>query len=183
MTKSLIRLFDFLFSFLGLILLFPILVIIFIIGLFLNGSPLFKQKRVGCEQKQFILIKFRSMEIETKSAPTHLIDKSKITPFGNFLRRSKFDELPQLFNVLLGEMSLVGPRPCLTNQKKLIIEREKRGVYRVKPGITGLAQISGIDMETPKLLAKTDLIMIKKMNLYYYFYYIYKTLTLVLKKK
>ena len=78
-------------------------------------------------------------------------------------------------------MSLVGPRPCLLNQKKLIYERKKRGIFKVKPGITGLAQIAGINMKTPTLLAKTDLKMIKKMNLYYYFYYILKTLLLILK--
>ena len=99
-----------------------------------------------------------------------------ITKFGNFLRVTKLDEVPQLFNVLVGDMSLVGPRPCLVNQKKLIREREKRGVFKVKPGITGLAQISGINMKTPILLAKTDLKMIRDMNLYFYFYYILKTL-------
>ena len=178
-----IRFFDLVFSFLGLLILSPILISLFIIGFFENGSPLFKQKRVGYDQKLFLLIKFRSMKKNTKSAATHLINNSMITPFGFFLRRTKLDELPQLLNVFLGNMSLVGPRPCLLNQTELISERRKRGVFNVKPGITGLAKISGIDMETPKLLAKTDLKMIKKMNLYYYFYYIFKTLTLVMKKK
>ena len=178
-----IRFFDLVFSFLGLLILSPLLILLIIIGLFENGSPLFKQKRVGYGQKLFLLIKFRSMKKNTKSVATHLINNSMITPFGFFLRRTKLDELPQLLNVFIGNMSLVGPRPCLFNQIELKNERRKRGVFNVKPGITGLAQISGIDMETPKLLAKTDLIMIKKMNLYYYFYYIYKTLTLVLKKK
>ena len=101
--------------------------------------------------------------------------------FGKFLRRTKLDELPQLFNVLYGNMSLVGPRPCLLNQKKLISERKKRGVFKVKPGITGLAQISGISMETPTLLSKIDLKMIKKMNLFYYFYYIFKTILTIVR--
>ena len=177
-----IRFFDFLLSLLGLIILSPLIILLWTIGLFVNGSPLFKQERVGQNQNLFLLIKFRSMRKHTKSAATHLIKSSTITPFGNFLRRTKFDEFPQLLNVLLGDMSLVGPRPCLFNQKKLISERKKRGVFNAKPGITGLAQISGINMKTPTLLAKTDLIMIKRMNLFKYFYYIIKTFILILKK-
>jgi lipopolysaccharide/colanic/teichoic acid biosynthesis glycosyltransferase len=106
-----------------------------------------------------------------------------MTFFGIFLRNYKLDELPQLWNVLLGDMSLVGPRPCLLNSKTLIRERKKRNVFKVKPGITGLAQISGINMKTPTLLAKTDLKMIKKFNILYYFYYILVTFVIVLKKK
>ena len=178
-----IRLFDFLFSFLGLIILSPLLTFLWIVGFLENGSPIFKQQRVGYKQKSFLLIKFRTMKRDTKSAATHLIDKSMITSFGQFLRRNKLDEIPQLLNVLTGDMSLVGPRPCLSIQKKLISERKKRGVFKVKPGITGLAQISGINMKTSSLLAKTDLKMIKKMNLYNYFYYIFQTILLILKKR
>lgn len=178
-----IRLFDFLFSFVGLIILSPLLIILWIIGLLENGSPIFKQQRVGRKQKLFLLIKFRSMKKDTKSVATHLIDNSSITSFGYFLRQTKFDEIPQLLNVLIGDMSLVGPRPCLSIQKKLISERKKRGIFKVKPGITGLAQISGINMKTSLLLAKTDLKMIKKMSLYYYFYYIFQTILLILKKR
>ena len=98
--------------------------------------------------------------MDTKSVATHLVKNPKITSFGLFLRKTKLDELPQLINVFLGNMSLVGPRPCLINQKKLIVERKKLGVFRVKPGITGLAQISGITMKSPTLLAKTDKKMI-----------------------
>jgi len=177
-----IRLFDLLFSIIGLVLLFPLIIMLWIIGLITNGSPIFLQYRVGYKQKLFLLIKFRTMKINTKSAPTHLVDSSKITPFGNFLRKNKFDEIPQLINVFLGDMSLVGPRPSLSNQTKLINERKKRGIFNVKPGITGLAQISKIDMRKPLLLAKTDFQMIKKMNLYYYFYYIIMTLIILIKK-
>ena len=178
-----IRIFDFIISFLLLFFLLPILISLYFIGLLSNGSPLFKQNRVGYNQKIFLLVKFRTMKINTKSVATHLLDTSMITPFGHLLRSSKLDELPQLFNVLLGHMSLVGPRPCLPNQKRLIIERKKRHIFSVKPGITGLAQISGIDMKDPILLAKTDLRMIKNMNLYYYFYYLFKTIIFIMKKK
>ena len=171
-----IRIFDFLFSLIGLIFLFPLLVFIFFISLFENGSPLFVQSRVGYNIKSFSLIKFRTMPPGVRSAGTHLIKNIQLTSFGFFLRRTKIDEIPQLLNVFLGDMSLVGPRPCLFNQRKLINERKKRGVFKVRPGITGLAQISGINMKTPTLLAKTDQKMIKNMNLYKYFYYILRTI-------
>ena len=170
------RIIDLVFSFLGLIFLLPILIILFIIGFFENGSPLFFQTRVGRHQRSFIIVKFRSMPLHSLSVPTHLMKNTVITSFGNFLRKTKLDEIPQLYNVLKGDMSLVGPRPCLLSQKRLINERKKRGVFKVRPGITGLAQISFITMKKPKLLAKTDSKMIKKMNLFYYFYYILKTI-------
>lgn len=176
-----IRLFDFLLSLIGLIFLSPLLILIYFINLLDNGSPLFIQKRVGRNLKSFLLIKFRTMPIKTKSAGTHLIKNIKLTSFGYFLRRTKLDEIPQLINVILGDMSLVGPRPCLFNQRKLISERKKRGVFRVKPGITGLAQISNVNMKTPTLLSKIDLKMIKKMSLLNYFYYILITLLQVTK--
>ena len=170
------RIFDFLFSLIGLIFLSPLLIFVFFIGLFDNGSPLFIQSRVGYNLKSFSLIKFRTMPMGVRSAGTHLIKNIKLTSFGNFLRRTKIDEIPQLLNVLLGDMSLVGPRPCLFNLRRLISERKKRGVFKVRPGITGLAQISGINMKTPTLLAKTDQKMIKNMSVYNYFYYIFKTI-------
>ena len=178
-----IRLFDFLFSSLGLIILLPIFFFIYFIVLFKDGSPFFRQWRLGQNQKLFLLIKFRTMKIETKSVATHLVDQSMITSLGYFLRRTKIDEVPQLVNVLLGDMSLVGPRPCLENQIELINERNKRGVFRIKPGITGLAQISEITMETPILLAEADYKMMNQMNLYNYFYYIFQTLLLIIRKK
>jgi len=176
-----IRLFDFFFSLIGLLFLSPLLIFIFLFGLFENGSPLFIQRRVGHNLKSFLLIKFRTMPVDTRSAGTHLVKNVKLTSFGYFLRRTKIDEIPQLLNVFLGDMSLVGPRPCLFNQKKLINERKKRGVFKVRPGITGLSQIVGINMKTPTLLAKTDKKMIKEMSFYNYFYFILKTIFKVIR--
>jgi O-antigen biosynthesis protein WbqP len=171
-----IRIFDIFFSLMGLVFLSPLLILLWFLSFLDNGSPLFLQKRVGQNLKYFKLIKFRTMPISTRSAATHLIKNIKLTYFGYIMRRTKLDEIPQLFNVLLGDMSLVGPRPCLINQRKLIFERKKRGVFKVRPGITGLAQISGVNMQTPTLLSKTDLKMIKQMNLFNYFYFIFKTI-------
>jgi lipopolysaccharide/colanic/teichoic acid biosynthesis glycosyltransferase len=169
------RIFDILFSFFGLLILSPIILLLLIIGLFDTGSPLFRQVRVGVNQKPFKLLKFRSMHINAPSVATHLASVHAITPFGRFLRKSKLDELPQLWNVLVGDMSLVGPRPNLFNQIELIEEREKRGVYSIRPGITGLAQIHKIDMSTPRRLAETDAKMISKFNVLYYFKFIFLT--------
>ena len=115
-----IRIFDFLFSFFGLLFLWPILLIICVLGYFDTGSPIFRQERVGRNQKPFTLIKFRTMPVNTQSVATHLVGASSVTKLGSFLRKTKLDELPQLINVVKGEMSLVGPRPCLFNQKELI---------------------------------------------------------------
>ena len=171
-----VRIFDILFSFLGLILISPILIVLIIIGYFDTGSPIFRQERVGKGKQPFRLMKFRSMHVNTTSVATHLASASSITPFGSFLRKSKLDELPQLWNVLVGDMSLVGPRPNLFNQEELIHERYSRGVYSVRPGITGLAQINKIDMSTPHLLAETDAKMIKDLKTLGYFKYILLTL-------
>ena len=171
-----IRIFDIIFSLIGLLILSPIMFLLFIIGLFDTGSPLFNQVRLGKGKKPFKLLKFRSMDVNTQSVATHLVQSSVITKWGSFLRKSKLDELPQLINVLNGDMSFVGPRPNLPNQKELIEEREARSVYNIRPGITGLAQINKIDMSTPVLLAVTDAKMISELNIYQYFIYIINTL-------
>ena len=170
-----IRIFDTVFSLLGLIILSPILLSLFIIGFFDTGSPLFRQERVGVNKRPFYLLKFRSMHVNTQAMATDLVQVSAITKWGSFLRKSKLDELPQLFNVLAGDMSFVGPRPNLFNQIELIEERGKRGVYSIRPGITGLAQIQKIDMSTPQLLAETDAKMILQLNVLAYFKYIILT--------
>ena len=122
------RIIDFISSLFGLILLSPLLLTVFIFGFFDTGSPLFIQERVGKDKKPFKLIKFRTMAIGTRSIASHLASKSSITRFGLLLRKTKIDELPQLWNVLVGDMSLVGPRPNLFNQNELIIEREKENL-------------------------------------------------------
>lgn len=172
-----IRLFDFVFSLVGLVVGFPVLLLLTVIGLFDTGSPIFRQERVGRNKKPFTLVKFRTMKKDTASVASHLASTTSITPFGRFLRRTKLDELPQLWNVLTGDMSLVGPRPCLFNQEELIAEREVRGVLQARPGITGLAQVNEIDMSTPKLLAETDQKMLAEMSIRAYFHYILMTVT------
>jgi O-antigen biosynthesis protein WbqP len=169
------RLFDIFFSFIGLFLLFPIILILLSIGYLDTGSPIFRQERVGKNKKPFYLLKFRSMYVNTQSVATHLVQSSSVTKWGSFLRKSKLDELPQLFNVFIGDMSFVGPRPNLFNQIELIEERGKRGLYSVRPGITGLAQINKIDMSNPQLLAETDVKMIDNLNVLRYFKYIFLT--------
>jgi len=144
------------------------MLVICFIGIFDTGSPLFFQHRVGKRQKLFTLVKFRTMATNTDSVGTHLVNSASITKLGNFLRKTKLDELPQLFNVLTGQMSLVGPRPCLPNQIELVDEREKRGVFKVRPGVTGLAQVNEIDMSTPRKLARYDQLMINNMSLKLY---------------
>lgn len=170
-----IRILDIFISGLGLIFLSPMLLILATIGWIENRSPFFCQVRVGRHQLPFVLIKFRSMRPNTESIATHLVDVSAITPYGSFLRRTKVDEFPQLWNVLKGDMSLVGPRPCLFNQEQLISERAARHVFAVRPGITGLAQIMEIDMSTPRLLAIVDSRMIRALSLHNYFGYIMAT--------
>jgi len=167
--------FDFVFSLLGLVVGFPVLLVLTIVGLFDTGSPIFRQVRVGRHQKPFTLVKFRTMKVDTASVATHLASSASITRFGHFLRKTKLDELPQLWNVLKGEMSLVGPRPGLFNQEELTAERAKRGVFDVRPGITGLAQVNEIDMSTPALLAETDQKMIQSLTVANYFKYIFMT--------
>jgi O-antigen biosynthesis protein WbqP len=171
------KILDIVMAFLGLVATSPILLSVTVIGLFDTGSPIFLQKRVGKNKKIFVLIKFRTMSVETESVASHLANTTSITKLGAFLRKTKIDELPQLINVLKGEMSLVGPRPNLFNQNELINERDKLGVYNVLPGITGLAQVNNIDMSTPKLLAETDQRMIETLTLKNYFRYIIMTAT------
>jgi len=168
---------DVLLSGTGLLLLAPLLALLWLAGWFDTGSPLFRQQRVGRQQMPFVLIKFRTMRPDTASVGTHQVNPAAITPYGRFLRRSKLDELPQLWNVLKGDMSLVGPRPCLPNQTELVQERERRGVFVARPGITGLAQVQGVDMSEPARLAELDALMLDKISLGLYLRLLLMTVT------
>jgi O-antigen biosynthesis protein WbqP len=141
----------------GLIILTPVLIVVAIlVGITSKGFVLFRQVRVGRQEQTFVCNKFRTMHEGTTQRGTHEINSSALTSAGAFLRALKLDELPQLWNVLWGEMSLVGPRPCLPNQQELIAERRAREVFSVSPGITGLAQVQGVDISKPKQLAEID---------------------------
>ena len=176
LNTLLISFIDRLFALLGILMTSPLLVLILLIGFLDTGSPLFFQRRVGKQQRPFTLIKFRTMRVDTKNVATHQVNRNAVTALGVFLRKTKLDELPQLLNVLKGEMSLVGPRPCLLNQSELIFERQQLGVFAVLPGITGLAQVNGIDMSDPVRLAQWDERMIEGYGLSSYFKYLLLTL-------
>ncbi len=176
MNLIIFRLFDLILSSLGILLTSPVMLLIFTVGLFYDGRPIFKQERLGHKKVLFTLIKFRTMSINMPSVGTHFVDSKDVTSYGKFLRRTKLDELPQLLNVFKGDMSLVGPRPCLPNQSELISERDRFSVFDVKPGITGLAQISNVDMSTPKLLARIEAKMIITMSYANYFRYLFLTI-------
>ena len=170
-----IYIYDYFLSFALLIFLLPLLLLIYIVILLDIGSPLFIQKRVGKNKKIFYLLKFRTMKIGTPSLASHKINSSYVSYTGKFLRKFKLDELPQLINVLKGEMSLVGPRPNLPIQKDLIKARDKYNLYRFKPGITGLSQINKIDMSNPELLAESDNKMMININQIAYLKYLFRT--------
>ena len=170
------RVIDTLLSLFAVLLCLPLLLFIFLFILFTSGNPIFSQTRVGYNQRPFTIYKFRTMKEHTKWLPTHETPLDVIIKGGYFLRRSRLDELPQLLNVIKGDMSLVGPRPCLASQTELIELRNKRGCYEVKPGITGLSQLNNIDMSFPKSLAKVDQLMVRKFNICFYFAILFKTM-------
>lgn len=163
------RVIDFILALLGLIILSPLfLIIILLIKKDSKGPIIFKQKRVGKNKIIFNIYKFRTMKVDTPSdAPTHLLKDPDffITKIGKFLRKTSLDELPQLVNIIKGEMSIIGPRPALWNQYDLILERDKYGANDVHPGLTGLAQISGRDELSIEKKAIFDGIYIQKMSI------------------
>ena len=169
------RTLDIVFSLIGLVVGFPVFLVLYVLGLFDTGAPLFVQERVGLNLEPFNVVKFRTMSVKTPQVATHLADANSVTRYGRFLRKTKLDELPQLWNVLVGDMSMVGPRPNLFNQGELITHRVREGVYKIRPGITGLAQLNDIDMSMPELLAQTDAKMISELTLVKYFGYIIAT--------
>jgi O-antigen biosynthesis protein WbqP len=160
------RVFDVAAAAVGLIAASPVLFALAIaVRLTSNGPALFRQTRLGRHETPFVCLKLRTMHVGTPSVPTHEAPAGSLTALGAFLRRSKLDELPQLWNVLRGDMSLVGPRPCLLHQHKLVAERRQRGVFALRPGVTGLAQVSGVDMSDPVRCAEFDARYMASMGL------------------
>lgn len=168
MYKNIIkRVIDFVLSFLGAIILLPIFIIVgALIYIDDPGPVFFKQKRIGKNKKIFWLHKFRSMKMNTPDIPTHLLDNPEqyITRVGHILRLLSIDELPQIYDILFGKMSIIGPRPALWNQDDLIAERDKYGANAIKPGLTGWAQINGRDELPIDIKAKFDGEYTKKLN-------------------
>ena len=179
------RVFDFLISTFGILFLsLPMLIIALAIKIDSRGPIFFKQKRVGKGKKHFNILKFRTMRIDTPhDAPTHELSDPKkwITKVGGFLRKTSLDELPQLFNIWVGQMSIIGPRPALWNQFDLIEERDKYGANDVRPGLTGWAQINGRDELEIDVKAKFDGEYIEKMGFFFDCKCFFGTITSVLK--
>ena len=174
-NRTIFRLLDIFIASLAFFTFLPLIIFVYCLIYLENKSPIFKQVRIGKNKVKFTLIKFRTMKIGTESLATHLTDSKKITKIGRLLRKTKLDELPQLLNVIRGDMSLVGPRPCLPSQFELISRRSELNLYNYLPGITGLSQIMGIDMSDPSLISKTDYKMMRKLSLHSYFYYLLLT--------
>ena len=186
MYKSFLKRFlDFLLAVLGIVILaLPMLILVLAIKLDSPGPVLFKQKRVGIHKSHFNILKFRTMRIDTpKDMPTHMLENPQqwITKVGGFLRKTSLDELPQIFNIFLGQMSIIGPRPALWNQYDLIEERDKYGANDVLPGLTGWAQINGRDELEIPVKAKLDGEYIEKMSFLFDCKCFFGTITSVLK--
>lgn len=168
MYAKLKRIFDFLISLIGIIVLSPILLLIaIVIQIDSKGPIIFKQKRVGKNKEYFNMYKFRTMHVEAPSdTPTHLFKDSRkyTTKIGKFLRKSSLDELPQLINILKGDMSIIGPRPALWNQYDLIEERDKYNANSIRPGLTGWAQVNGRDELDIPLKAEYDGYYVKNIS-------------------
>ncbi|MEW6605945.1 MAG: sugar transferase [bacterium] len=164
------RFYDFVLSFIGLIVLSPLfLILIILIKLDSKGPILFRQKRIGRHKKHFYILKFRTMRIDTpKDTPTHMLENPEkwITKVGKFLRKTSLDELPQIINIIKGDMSIIGPRPALWNQYDLIEERDKFDVHKLYPGLTGYAQIHGRDELPISEKAKLDGYYVKHISLW-----------------
>lgn len=168
MYKFIKRILDIVLSLCGMIVLSPLfLVLIIAIKLDSKGPVLFKQKRIGLHKKHFFILKFRTMRIDTpKDTPTHLLENPEqwITKVGKFMRKTSLDELPQIWNIFVGDMSIIGPRPALWNQYDLIEERDRYGANDVLPGLTGWAQINGRDELPIKQKAELDGYYVKNMS-------------------
>jgi O-antigen biosynthesis protein WbqP len=159
------RAFDVAAAAVGLVLLAPVVAACaLLIRVSSKGPAIFRQWRVGKDERLFTCYKLRTMRCETAHLPTHEMTVAAVTPIGRHLRRLKLDELPQLWNILKGEMSFVGPRPCLPTQQELILARRRLGLAGLMPGITGVSQVAGIDMSDPERLAHSDARYVSKMS-------------------
>lgn len=179
------RLFDFLMSLIATIILSPVILIVALAVKFTSSGPmLFKQRRIGKDNVEFEIYKFRTMRINTPNVPTHLLENPEqwITPVGKFLRKTSLDELPQLFNILKGEMSIVGPRPALYNQLDLKEMRTEVGVHKLVPGLTGWAQINGRDEIPLSLKVNLDKEYLDRMSFLFDIKIIFMTVLSVLKR-
>lgn len=179
------RVIDLIISIMLLVVFFiPCLIVIILIKLTSKGPALYWSDRVGVDNKIFKMPKFRSMLIETPEVATHLLnDKSYLTPIGSFLRKSSIDELPQIYSVLIGDMGLVGPRPALYNQDDLISQRTECGVQKLRPGVTGWAQINGRDEISIEAKVKLDKFYLDNQSLFFDLRILFLTLVKVLLRK
>lgn len=180
------RIFDILSSLIAIILFSPILLVLAIIVKCTSQGPvLFKQRRIGKDNVEFMIYKFRTMRIDTPNVATHLLKNPEqyITPIGKFMRKTSLDELPQLFNILKGEMSVVGPRPALYNQYDLIEMRTNANVHMVRPGLTGLAQVSGRDELENEQKVHFDQQYVQKQSFFFDLKLIFLTVVKVFKSE
>ena len=163
------RLLDLLLSALGLVVTLPLLLVAVIaIRLETPGGAIFAQPRIGRNRRVFVCYKLRTMRKGTPQGASHEVGAAGTTRVGRFLRKTKLDEIPQLWNVIKGDMSLVGPRPCLPTQTELASERDKYGLHAIRPGITGPSQIAGVDMSVPAKLAALDATWLRERSLWAY---------------
>ena len=183
--KYIKRIIDFILSLVAIVIFSPfLLLIVILIKLDSEGPVLFKQKRIGMHKTHFYMLKFRTMRIDSpKDVPTHLLENPDqwITRMGKILRKTSLDELPQLFNIIKGEMSIIGPRPALWNQYDLIAERDKYGANDVRPGLTGWAQVNGRDELPIEVKAKYDGEYVQKMSFMFDLKCLLKTVVSVIK--
>lgn len=180
------RIFDFTVSLVLIIILIPVFLILALVVLIDSGSPvIFRQYRVGKGNKLFYIYKFRTMRVNTRNAATDDLEEAEqvITKSGHFLRKTSLDELPQLFNVLTGKMSFVGPRPLIPEEKEIRQIRKEYNVYSVRPGITGLAQVNGRDMLSAKEKALFDKEYVEKQSILLDVKIMFKTVLVVLKRE
>lgn len=181
--KLMIRVFDILIALITLLMSMPIFLVLLCLSAYFFRSPIFAQVRLGKGEHLFTILKFRSMSTSALEVETHNLDISHLNAYGRFIREKKLDELPQLLNVLKGDLSFIGPRPGLTCSKVLIAERRARGIFATKPGISGIAQIRGVDMSAPRKVARLDLLWKSNISIKLYFKLMLATVLLAVRPR